>query len=93
MFAVEREQLIAELGRAELVEQAMADVDERHPESELAERGGDLHADETAADDDRPRGGPRRLADRVRVLERAQRVDAVELGAGHVQAPWRRARG
>ncbi len=81
VLAIEGEELLAELGRPELVEEAVAHVDQGHREAELAEGGGDLHADEASADDDRTLGACCRPADPVRVVERAQRVDAFEVGA------------
>jgi hypothetical protein len=91
VLAVEREQFVAQLARAELVEQAVTHVDQGDREAELAQRGGYLHADEATADDDGALGGVRRVADAVGVMERAQRVNAGEIGTGHLEAPRRRA--
>ena len=67
-------------------ERELLDHHHRAPAAELGQRGGDLAGDVGAADqDDALAGGV--LADRVAVAERPQVVDALQLGAGHVQPP------
>ncbi len=65
--------------------------EDRHLEAALAGRGRDLGSDEAGADDHH---SARRLVelgpDREAVLERAQHVDALEVGRAG-DAPWRRA--
>ena len=78
-----------QLARAQNLEQALAAMHERHFEPELLQRRGDLHADETRADDHRVPRTDAPLADRRRVVERAQRVDAFQIGAGNVEASRR----
>ena len=78
-----------QLARAQDLEQALAAVHERHFEPELLQRRRDLHADEPRADHDRVPRATRRIANRRRVAERAQRVDAFEIGAGNVEATRR----
>jgi hypothetical protein len=60
-------------------------VHERDVDAECLERGGDLHADEPGADDDRPCRAIGRLADPGRVGDRAQGEDARQLAPGHVE--------
>ena len=54
--------------------------------AQLGQRGSHLTGDVAAADQDYPLAG-RVLSDGVAVAKRAQIVDALQLGAGHVEAP------
>ena len=65
----------------------------RHLHAALARRGGDLAADPARADDDEPSAGVEHGAQRVGVLDGAQDVDAVEIGAGDRRAAGLRAGG
>ena len=56
-------------------------IDDRDLEAALARRGRELAADPAGADDHDPATGLQALAQRVAVLQRAQVMDAVELGA------------
>ena len=68
-------------------------VDEDDLGPHLACGRGDLRADPTGADDGDPRGTADRLSEPGRVVDRAQDVDTVKVGAGHGEATGRRAGG
>ena len=93
MLPVEVLEELHDLARAEDLEQALAAVDERHLEPELAQGRGHLHPDEAGADDDGMPCVLRRVVDPRRVVERPERVDPLELGTRDAERPWRRARG
>ena len=56
-------------------------IDDRDLEAALARRGRELAADPAGADDHDPATGLQALAQRITVLQRAQVMDADELGA------------
>jgi hypothetical protein len=79
--AVELDEMLGDLRRAKLGEQVDIEADQGDVEPELGQRGGDLHADETAADDDRVACRRGRLPDRGRILDRPKAEDAGQLRA------------
>jgi hypothetical protein len=58
-------------------------VDQGHGQAELAQRSCHLHPDEAAADHDRVLGRARRRSDCLRVPQRPQRIDPVEVRSRH----------
>jgi hypothetical protein len=72
--------VLGDFGGAELSEQVDVAADERDVDFQLGEGGGDLDADEAAADDDRVACRGRRVADRCRIVEAAQGEDAFQIG-------------
>ncbi len=91
VFAIESGELVAQLARAELVEQSAAEMDHRDLQSDLAKGSGHLHPDEAAADHDRVLCRARRRADRLRIPKRAQSVDALEVRSRHRESTRGRA--
>lgn len=63
------------------------DVQDGHRASVRPQRAGHLQPDEPGPDDDRLPGGAGALPQGQRVVEGAQRADAVEVGSGHGQRP------
>ena len=72
----------ADLGAEHALQRHRHRVDHRHVGAALARGGGELGADPAGADHDHPAVGVEALAQGVAVGERAQVVDAVEVGAG-----------
>src|SRR5438874_11082362 len=77
--AVQLNLVLGDFGGAELSEQVDVAADERDVDFELGQGGGDLDADEAAADDNRVACRRRRVADRRRVIEAAQGEDACQI--------------
>ena len=77
----------AELGAEDPLERQRGHLDHRHLASLLAGGGGDLGADPAGPDDHQPLAVLDPLADQLGIAEGPQVVDAVEIGAGHVEAP------
>ena len=93
MVAMEVEIDPAELGAEDPLEGKRGHLDHRDLASLLAGGGGDLGADPTGPDHHQPLTALDPLADQLRIAEGPQVVDAVEIGAGHVEAPGHAAGG
>src|SRR5262249_48553679 len=92
-LTVEGDQVLRDLRRSHLREQIGVTAQEAHVEAEIRQRRGDLHADEAAADDDGITSLRRRVANRSRVVERAEGEDAREACALDVERSRRGAGG
>ena len=83
----------ADLRAQDPVQRDRRRIDQRDRDAELARRRGDLRPDPPGADDDQPVGRGQPGAQRVAVGQRAQRQDAVEVGARHGEPARGRAGG
>ena len=86
VLAMDVEVDLADLRAQHPLQRQRGHLDHRHLAALLASRGGDLGADPTRADDHQALPALDSLGDPLRVGEGAQVVDAVELGAGNVEA-------
>ena len=93
MVAMEVEIDPAELGAEDPLERQRGHLDHRDLASLLAGGRGDLGADPAGPDDHQPLTVLDPLADQLGIADGPQVVDAVEIGAGHVEAPWHAAGG
>ena len=72
----------AHLGPEDALERTAEDLDDLDRRAHGAQGRGDLHPDESGADDRDPAAGRRRLADAVGVLDRPELEDALQVAAG-----------
>ena len=78
---------LGDLGGHAAGQEAWQRLDHGDLGAELARRGGELEADEPAADHREVPAGPERRADAGRVVQRAQRGDGRPVGPGQRQGP------